>query len=79
MTTVRCKFVCKSITESAHWDKQKPNLKAIKFEPVTSGSEENKSFFAATPSGTLEFATVNHEAAASFVVGQEYYIDIAAV
>ena len=44
--------------------------------PVTSGSEENKSFWQYTPSGKLEM-TMNRGVAAAdaFVVGQEYYLD----
>lgn len=41
---------------------------------VTSGSEENKSFFKYTPGGQISLYTVNQEAADQFVVGKEYYI-----
>jgi hypothetical protein len=39
-------------------------------------SEENKKFFAATPSGKMEFGTVNFSAAEGMEVGTEYYVDI---
>jgi len=37
--------------------------------------EENKQFFALTPSGQLEMDMVSEETARNFVPGQAYYID----
>lgn len=37
--------------------------------------EENKKFFAATPSGEIEMTMVSEAAAAAFTPGQAYYID----
>jgi len=45
--------------------------KAGSYDPC----EENKSFFAATPSGEIELTTVSEKAAEAFVPGQAYYID----
>lgn len=42
---------------------------------VVDGSEENKKFFAATPSGSINLGTINPEAAAQFEPGKEYYVD----
>lgn len=41
------------------------------------GSEslENRSFYAATPTGQIELTTISESAAAAFVPGQAYYID----
>lgn len=72
--SVKAKFLVNSITESKHWDASKPNLKTIKLSPVTSGSEENKNFYASSPSGSIELGTINAEAAASFEIGAEYYV-----
>jgi hypothetical protein len=47
----------------------------IKMSPVYSGSEENKSFFASTPGGSIDLYTVNPEAAKQFESGREYYVD----
>ena len=52
----------------------------VKMEPVQSGSEENKKFYAATPSGHVEF-TVSGQAKQSLgldvaKLGSEFYIDI---
>lgn len=73
---VRCKFKCKSKREYENWDKAKGNLYEYKFEPVVSGSEENKAFFAATPSGSLEVSCVTD---GQFLVGAEYYLDLSIV
>lgn len=73
--TVRAKFVVNSITRTLHWDKAKGEIATIKLYPVTSGSEENKSFYAATPSGSIELGTVNQLAADAFELGKEYYVD----
>jgi hypothetical protein len=43
-----------------------------KFNAVSSGSEENKSFFASTPSGSLSLSSVRDDL---FEVGKEYYLD----
>lgn len=73
--TVRAKFVVQSVTTQQHWDKSKGNIATIKLLPVTSGSDENKEFYAATPSGTIELGTVNQAAADQFQLGAEYYVD----
>jgi hypothetical protein len=64
--TVRCKFHC------AHKDEASGQ---INFSPVYSGSDENKAFFRATPSGSIVFQTVNPAAFHQFEVGKEYYVD----
>lgn len=56
------------------------NGRTVKFVPVTSGSEENKRFYAATPSGSVEF-TVSQVASESLgldaaKLGHEFYVDI---
>ncbi len=69
----RCKFTCTSKRQYQHWDRAKGYLYEYEFSVVTSGSEENSRFFAATPSGTLKVGTVTD---ASFVVGADYYLDL---
>ncbi|MCE5247972.1 hypothetical protein LLG88_13755 [bacterium] len=72
---VRCKFVC--ISKREYKDYSSPALVYdYEFNAVTGGqnsSEENKTFWKYTPSGKLNVSTVND---GSFVVGQEYYLDI---
>jgi len=48
----------------------------LTFQPVTGGSPENDEFFKYTPHGELKMGTINPEAAMSFEVGQEYYLDL---
>lgn len=68
---VRAKFRCVSVRvgEGEHAQAE------IRLEPVTSGSDENKSFFKYTPSGRVELGVVNPAAAAQFQEGREYYVD----
>jgi hypothetical protein len=73
--SVRAKFVCNSITRQKHWDQSKGETQTIKLTPVTSGSEENKAFYEATPSGSIEIMTVNEEVAKNFELGKSYYVD----
>lgn len=61
---VRAKFKCRA-NEGGQ----------IGLEPVHSGSEENKEFFQATPSGVISMGIVNESAAAAFVPGAEHYVD----
>ena len=43
--------------------------------PVYGGSAENDAFFAATPTGKIEFNAANLAAAAPFKEGQAFYVD----
>lgn len=74
--SVRCKFVVSSITRRKHWDKSKGDIFDIEMNPVSSGSDENKAFYEATPSGQIKFGTVNQAAAEQLELGAEYYVDI---
>lgn len=71
---VRAKFKVTSITRSQGWGSVK-EIQTIKLSPVCDGSEENKKFYAASPSGAIELGTVNAEAAAEFDLGAEFYVD----
>ena len=74
--SVRCKFTVISVTRRKHWDRAKGDLFDIEMHPVSSGSDENKAFYEATPNGAIKFGTVNQAAAESLELGAEYYIDI---
>ncbi len=56
-------------------------VQSIKMHVVTGrhgdekDAEENKRFFASTPSGSVEFGTINADAAAQFDLGAEFYVD----
>jgi len=63
--SVRCKFRCHHKTDDGQ----------VCLSPVYSGSEENKSFFKATPAGEIRFFTVNPAALGQFQTDKEYYVD----
>jgi hypothetical protein len=74
MNATQCKMKLVSISEAYS------NGVSVKFQPVTGGSEENKKFYAATPSGSVEF-TVSQTAKEHLgldcaKLGSEFYIDI---
>jgi hypothetical protein len=73
--TVRAKFKVQSITRREHWDKSKGEIHSIDLAPVTSGSDENKEFYAATPGGSIKLDTINEAAGNQFKLGQEFYVD----
>lgn len=68
MDNVRAKFRVYSIEETPHG-------KRISLSPVTSGSEENDKFFAATPGGSIRLEVVNKTAADAFELDKQYYVD----
>ncbi len=70
---VRAKFVVYERTRTEFFNCE-PAF-TIKARAVTSGSEENKSFWKYTPSGELVMQTVNPEAAEQFKPGKEFYLD----
>lgn len=74
MSRVRAKFKVHSITKSAGWNGAK-EVHTVKLNPVTSGSDENKSFYAATPGGTIELSVVNADVGEQFGIGDEFYVD----
>lgn len=74
MNPTRCKMKLVSISEA--WS----NARTVKFVPVQGGSDENKAFYAATPSGSAEF-TISESAAKALQLdvaklGTEFYFDI---
>ena len=69
---VRAKFTCNSVTKYKSGWGDFPNHYNFEFSAVSSGSEENKKFFAATPSGTVKLSALKEDL---FEVGKEYYLD----
>jgi hypothetical protein len=67
---VRAKFLCNSM--EINLDGKGGFLYNYKFNAVYSGSEENKKFFAYTPSGTMQLSSVRDDL---FEIGKEYYLD----
>jgi hypothetical protein len=73
MANVRCKFKCVELTQRHNHSTDLPVVHIVKFNPVTSGSEENKEFYQYTPGGSLELAVIKPSI---FEIGKEYYLDI---
>lgn len=72
-TMVRCKFKCTSSRKYQGWNGDGKFFYEYEMNAVSSGSDENKEFFASTPSGSLKVSAV---ASDLFEPGQEYYLDI---
>jgi hypothetical protein len=75
---VRAKFSCTSVTKQMG-GKYNPEGKYesgvvydYKFSAVVGGTDENKSFFASTPSGQISLSAVRDDL---FEIGKEYYLD----
>jgi len=66
---IRTKFFCHSVTKMVSAPAFVYNYK---FSAVTSGSEENKTFWKWTPSGMIELSSIRDDL---FEVGKEYYLD----
>ena len=78
-----CKFKCAKLTQTADYSGK--TLYGVEMYPVTnnevyqadgtkrSQSEENKTFFSATPVGKFEVSSISYP---GFEVGKEYYLDI---
>jgi len=79
---VRTKFKVQSITmtegtrpkqDSTEWEVCE--VCSVSLVPVGSGSEENKAFWRATPSGQITIGCATIEAAVAFKIGKEFYVD----
>jgi hypothetical protein len=77
--TTRCKFVCTSVRKfsAAGWytEPKSEFMYEAEFMAVTGSSEENKKFFASTPTGSLKVSTVRED---MFQPGKEYFLDLSA-
>lgn len=73
--TVRAKFKVQSITQSAGWGASPVRVFTVRLTPVVGGSEENKSFYAATPTGSIELGCTNEGVGEQFAIGQDFYVD----
>ena len=67
----RAKFKCNEVTKRIGWG-ENPIMYGASFRVVQGDNEENKTFFASTPGGTIEMTTIRED---HFEVGKEYYVD----
>lgn len=76
---VRVKFYCTSVTKmiGGKYNEEGKYESGVvydyKFNVVSSGSDENRNFFASTPTGTMQFSSVRDDL---FEIGKEYYSDL---
>jgi len=71
---VRAKFTVSAITTRKHWEGD-AFIAEIELQTVHGNSEENKKFFAASPSGQIKLGVLNPDAAKQFTPGQAFYVD----
>lgn len=73
--TTRCKYQCQSVLKQKAWNAKEgqPYLFLAKFSAVMDNSPENKAFFEATPTGSLEIGMYKQD---QFEVGKCYFIDV---
>jgi hypothetical protein len=67
-------------TGKKSWKSEPVEMRSVTMSPVYANgdpSHENSKFWNATPSGQLQFNSVNLEAVDALELGAEYYIDIA--
>jgi len=78
---VRAKFQLNSYTTTMHsgWKDGKSTppveVRTLNFTPVCYDTEENKQFWASTPTGSLQLGTVNQEVWKLFELNKSYYLD----
>lgn len=77
---IRAKFKVTEITRHMGSKKEgdawvPAEMQTIKAVPVSGGSEENKRFWDASPSGELRLGVINQAAWSAFELGREYYLD----
>ncbi|BAZ50122.1 hypothetical protein NIES4103_27360 [Nostoc sp. NIES-4103] len=70
---MRAKFYVETVADHAS------GANSVLLQPVLQNSEENKTFWQATPGGKLEMYITNPNAKSFFEAGKEYYIDITPV
>ena len=77
---VTLKVECQCVGHQLGWGANRV-IGSVKLNPVTGNTggdtKENAAFFAATPSGSIEFQTLNESAVAMFKPGATYIVTIA--
>lgn len=73
---IRAKFTCQQNTLNHETQTATVILMPVTRDPA---SEENLTFWKATPAGHIELQICNPAAFAQFAVGSDYYVDFTAV
>lgn len=73
----RAKFICQRIEDQKYQGGQ--TTKIILTAATAYNSPEDKPFWDATPSGTIELQTVNRQAVAIFEPGKAYFVDFSRI
>lgn len=68
---VRAKFTVQQITRR-HGKSENQEVHTVEMWPVTGGCDENKYFFASTPTGKIELGTIKPNL---FELNKTYYVD----
>lgn len=71
---IRCKVQVASVTRNMD-NQAEVESELVTLYPVTSGSEENKAWSKATPSGRIELLVTNGDAHGLIVRGRSFYLD----
>lgn len=71
----RIKIKCRTVDE---YDSEGKKIRSIVFDPIYTGSAENVAFFE-RPNLGMFMGNILASAAAEFIEGQEYYLDITPV
>lgn len=78
---VRCKFKLWSRTSTMQgsWNyetqrSEQREMQSFSFNVVTDGSDEDKAFFASTPTGRIELGVCNPEAVKELELNRTYYV-----
>lgn len=72
---VRAKFIVSKVAKMRTHNTQSPLGYEVTMHPVTGGSDEDKAFWQATPSGELRMSVLNPDAGQQFEPGDAYYLD----
>lgn len=75
MTDVICKIKCTGYRVAEGWGKFK-RIRTVDFSFVGDSSEENKKFWEASSSGSVEIGVANEDALKHLDIGEEYYMII---
>lgn len=71
---VRLKFKVTKKSEFMGYNGKR--LGAVELYPVADGSEENKAFYNATPTGKIEFGTINAAAVDALPLNAEVFVTL---